>query len=135
MVAKRYLDYFGYVEDCAHERALEALIKQEESAVFYPLHAIPADVIRLYSRVTLSTATGWKKTLQIVLPTERDTDGDCLSVQSMLGASLIGYAEGDEVTVGAPLGEITIRVMRVKQTDQYLQPLATAHEPGLRGRG
>ena len=50
---------------------------------------------------------------QIVGSSEADTDKNMISNESPLGAALIGAAEGETVSVQAPVGEIRYQVLEI----------------------
>ncbi|MBD5550109.1 MAG: transcription elongation factor GreA [Lachnospiraceae bacterium] len=55
---------------------------------------------------------------QIVGPSEANTDEDRISNESPLGQALIGAAEGEVVSVQAPVGEIRYQVMEIGKREK-----------------
>lgn len=74
---------------------------------------IPADVVKLNSIVDIETPLGLFENFQLVVPTERSTRNKKLSISSPLGSAIIGYALGDEIRWHFPIGERTIKIVRV----------------------
>lgn len=74
----------------------------------------PAGVVDLGSRVTvLEEGRETPEVFQIVGPAEADPLNGKVSHQSPLGQALLGRQAGDVVTVDAPAGPITFRVLEV----------------------
>lgn len=115
----RYMGYF--VEDYTHKHALETLAEEMADAMVLDNSEMPADIIRLYSWVTVSSASGWRQNFQVVLPTETDFHKDRVSVQSTLGASVIGFAVGDVIQYGTPIGIIPLKIEKVEQSEGYIR--------------
>lgn len=55
---------------------------------------------------------------QIVGPSEANTDEDRISNESPLGQALLGAAEGDIVSVQAPIGEIRYQVLEIGKKER-----------------
>lgn len=115
----RYMGYF--VEDYTHKHALETLEEDMADAMVLDIEEMPEDIIRLYSWVTVSSASGWRENFQIVLPGETDIHKDRVSVQSTLGASVIGLAAGDVIQYGTPVGVIPLYIEKVEQSEGYVR--------------
>ncbi len=109
------------VEDYSHKHMLERLEEQMADAMVYGREDMPEDIIRLYSWVTVTSASGWHKTFQVVLPYEKDINTDRISVQSALGASVIGRSEGEVVQFGTPIGIIPLKIEKVEQSQGYIR--------------
>jgi transcription elongation factor GreA len=74
----------------------------------------PAGVADLGSRVTvLEEGQETPEVFQIVGPAEADPLNGKVSYESPLGQALLGRRAGDVVTVNAPAGPITFRVLEV----------------------
>lgn len=112
------------IEDYSHLDTLEQLEEDMGKATVLPLEDMPEDIVRLYSWVTVSSASGWRKTFQVMPPDEQDIKQDKISVQSDLGATVIGHAETDIIQFGTPIGVIWLKIEHVKQdtsnTREYL---------------
>lgn len=120
VMIKRFLQISHYLEDYAHKDALETLELQMAGASIYNFEDMPDDVVRLYSLITVSSATGWEKTFQVVLPTEHDIAQHKISVQSTLGASVIGLSEEDEIRYGLPANINTLKIKKVTQSKKRI---------------
>lgn len=114
VLIKRYQHLNHYIEDYAHKDALDTLDENMANALIFDLEDMPDDVIRLYSFVTVSCESGWRETFQLVLPIEDDIANDRISVQSTLGASVIGLSEGDRINYGLPSNIMSLKIEKVK---------------------
>jgi regulator of nucleoside diphosphate kinase len=119
IIRHRYMGYF--VEDYTHKHALETLEEDMADAMVLDIGEMPEDIIRLYSWVTVSSASGWRENFQVVLPGETDIHNDRISVQSTLGASVIGLAESDVIQYGTPIGIIPLKIEKVEQSEGYIR--------------
>ena len=107
-------DYIAAKEEQAF---LEGRIQQIETmlrnAVLIESNG-PAGVVDLGSRVTvLEEGREAPEVFRIVGPAEADPLNGKVSHQSPLGQALLGRRAGDVVTVDAPAGPITFRVLEV----------------------
>lgn len=74
----------------------------------------PADVVDLGSRVTvLEEGEETPEVFRIVGPAEADPLNGKVSNQSPLGQALLGRRVGDVVTVDAPAGPLTFRILEI----------------------
>ncbi len=55
---------------------------------------------------------------QIVGSSEADTDKNMISNESPLGAALIGAAEGETISIQAPVGEIRYQVLKIGKKER-----------------
>lgn len=118
VMIKRYQHLNHYVEDYAHKDALDTLEENMSTALIYDLENMPDDVVRMYSKLTVTSESGWRETFQLVLPLENDIAHDKISVQSTLGASVIGLSEGDVIKHGLPGDIIAIKIEKVDQSEK-----------------
>ena len=72
------------------------------------------DVIDLASRVTIQPNGGDPEIYTIVGPAEASPRDGRISNESPLGRALINHRAGDDVTVEAPNGTFTVRIMKVE---------------------
>ena len=72
-----------------------------------------ADLAAIGRRVTWREADGTTTTMALVIPGDGDPRQGWVSVDSPLGAALIGRRPGDEALVRAPAGDRTIRIEAV----------------------
>lgn len=119
VMIKRYQHLTHYVEDYAHKDALENLTENMSNALIYDLEEMPDDIIRLFSHVTLKYESGWSETFQLVPPYEKNIELNKISVQSMLGVSIIGLSEGDSIKYGLPGDIIALSIQKVTQCEQH----------------
>lgn len=107
-------DYIAAKEEQAF---LEGRIQQIETmlrnAVLIEANG-PAGVVDLGSQVTvLEEGSETPEVFQIVGPAEADPLNGKVSHESPLGRALLGRRAGDVVTVDAPAGSVTFRVLEV----------------------
>ncbi|MER3458570.1 MAG: transcription elongation factor GreA [Chloroflexota bacterium] len=75
----------------------------------------PADHVRIGSRVTIvEEGDGAKETYRLVGSAEADPRQGLISNESPLGRALIGHKVGDVVTVNAPAGVLTFRIVAIQ---------------------
>lgn len=73
-----------------------------------------SSVVRIGSTVRIKDLElGEEMEYQIVGSSEANTDKNMISNESPLGAALIGAAEGETVSVQAPVGEICYQVLEI----------------------
>ncbi|SNR28218.1 regulator of nucleoside diphosphate kinase [Maribacter sedimenticola] len=121
VMIQRYQQLTPYVEDYAHKDALDNLKERMATALIYDLEDMPEDIIRMYSYVNLSYESGWNQTFQLVPPHENNLENDKISVQSTLGASIIGLSEGDIITYGLPSNVKTLTIKKITQSNQHFK--------------
>lgn len=78
---------------------------------------LPLDIVKLHSFVDIETPYGLLENYQLVEPSERNPSNKKLSLSSPVGSAIIGYAKGDEIKWHFPVGERTIKIVRVKNED------------------
>ncbi|HHS98372.1 MAG TPA: transcription elongation factor GreA [Chloroflexi bacterium] len=71
-------------------------------------------VVRVGSWVTIVEGDGPPETYHIVGPAEASPSEGKISYESPLGKALMGHRVGDEVTVNAPDGALTFRIVEIK---------------------
>lgn len=117
VMVERYQQQNRYIEDYAHKDALDKLRENMSKALIFNLEHMPYDIIRMYSYVTLSCESRWRETFQLVRPFEDDFENDKVSVQSTLGASVLGLAEGDRIMYGLPSNIMSLKIEKVAQSE------------------
>ena len=80
---------------------------------------MPKDVIRFNSTVTVTFNNGVEKTLQLVIPMDKDFQNSRISVLTPMGSALIGYSEGDSIIWDFPNGTQQITISKVQQKETY----------------
>lgn len=121
VMIKRYLHLNRYIEDYAHKDVLDTLVENMATALICDEEDMPDDVVRLYSYVQVSSPSGWLETVQLVLPYEDDIAKDNISVQSPLGASLIGRSEGDRIQYGLPFDILSLKIKNVSPGKKHTE--------------
>lgn len=88
------------------ERTADVLREELERAEILPVAKIPADVVRMGSRVLYAGSSGTRAEVELVYPWDASTDGGRVSILSPLGASLIGMREGATFDWHSPNGRL-----------------------------
>jgi len=112
---KRILNISGYAEDFETQKSLQRLSDELKNAQIVDEPDVPADVIRFNSKIMVCSETGWKKTLQLVIPSQKDAKQDKISILTPMGAALFGYSEGDTIEWDFPSGKQQLKILTVKQ--------------------
>ncbi len=111
---KKVLNFHRYYQDYAHKETLDALREQLENTTVCSASELPKGVVRLRSKVTVASKSGWWNTFQVMLHDDGDKKEDQISVKSTLGAALIGRSIGDVVLVGMPNSPLSLEIKEVK---------------------
>ncbi len=112
---KRLLNLSGYYSDPTLRASLKKLSEEFYNAKIVDEEAMPADVVRLNSRVEVSSGNGWKRKFQLVSPSNSDIKSDKISILTPMGAAVMGYARGDSVSWIFPGGPKTVSIGEVEQ--------------------
>ncbi len=115
---KRLLNISGYAGDFETQKSLNRLSEELKNAQIVDEKDIPEDVIRFNSRIMVFSESGWERTLQLVIPSEKNTKQDKISILTPMGAALFGYSEGDTIEWDFPSGKQKIRIVTVTQDNQ-----------------
>ena len=110
---KRILNISGYAEDFETQKSLSRLTEELKTAHVVDEHEMPDDIIRFNSHVNVSSEAGWKASLQIVIPADKDYENGKISVLTPMGAALFGYAQSDEVDWDFPNGRQRLKINKV----------------------
>ena len=78
---------------------------------------MPKDVIRFNSRIMVYSENGWEKSIQLVIPQDKDAKQDKISILTPMGAALFGYSEGDTIEWDFPSGKQVIKIVAVLQDE------------------
>ncbi|MTE25657.1 GreA/GreB family elongation factor [Winogradskyella ouciana] len=116
---KRILNISGYAEDHETQRCLINLSEELKTAHIVDEEDMPKDVIRFNSTVTVTFNNGVEKTLQLVIPMDKDFQNSRISVLTPMGSALIGYSEGDSIIWDFPNGTQQITISKVEQQETY----------------
>ncbi|SFD45871.1 regulator of nucleoside diphosphate kinase [Algibacter lectus] len=114
---KRILNVSGYAGDFEIQKSLQKLSEELKEAQIVDNEKMPSDIIRFNSKATLIFENGIEKTLQLVIPTERDVNKNKVSILAPMGAALIGYAEGDTIIWDFPGGRHHLKIVHVNQEE------------------
>ncbi|WP_432411735.1 GreA/GreB family elongation factor [Rasiella sp. SM2506] len=115
---KRILNISGYAEDFETQKSLQRFSEELKNAQIVDEADIPEDVIRFNSKITVYSKNGWEKTIQLVIPSEKDAKKDKVSILTPMGAALFGYSEGDTIEWDFPSGKQQINIVTVTQDEK-----------------
>lgn len=113
---KRILNISGYAENFEIQKNLQRLNDEIKTAQILDEEDMPKDVIRFNSKIMVYSESGWEKTIQLVIPSEKDAKNDKISVLTPMGTALFGYSEGDTVVWDFPTGKQEIKIVTVTQS-------------------
>lgn len=116
---KRILNISGYAEDHETQKCLMKLSEELKTAHIVGDEEMPEDVIRFNSIVTLVLENGLEKTLQLVIPTERDIKQNKISILTPMGSALIGYSKEDTILWDFPAGKQQLNIINVSQEETF----------------
>jgi len=116
---KRILNISGYTGDFETQKSLKRLLEELKTAQIVDNEELPKDIIRLNSKVSIESENGWSKTIQIVIPSDRDLKNDKISVLTPMGAALIGYAQSDAIIWDFPKGLQQLKIVAIEQDESY----------------
>lgn len=118
---KRLLNISGYADNIAIQDSLIRLSEELKQAQIVDEELMPHDIIRFESYVIVAAASGWQKSLQIVIPSKRDIKQDKISVLSPMGAALFGYSTDDVIEWDLPNGKQKLSIVAVAQEETSLK--------------
>lgn len=116
---KRIISASEYSSDTESKKSLKKLGEELSKSKVLENTEIPTDIIRINSLVTVSSEKGWSKTLQIVIPKEKNLIANKISILTPMGSALIGYYKGDEIIWDLPGGKQNLRIIDVVQGEQF----------------
>jgi regulator of nucleoside diphosphate kinase len=115
-------DDFRLLTNLAHAGISEAstvaddLLVELDRANVVPPEQLPADVVRMGSRVRYRTGDGDEREVELVYPADADIDRTRISVMTPIGAALIGLAKGQSITWQTRAGRVQmLTVLKVGQ--------------------
>ena len=108
-------------EDKIYRESLKKLKLELLTAKVVDDNAMPEDVIRFNSVVSISTPYNVTRSYQIVTPDKSDIKKNKISILSPMGLALFGYAVGDKIVWHFPSGENTIEILAVEQEYNQLK--------------
>lgn len=114
---KRILNITGYSSNDQTQKSIEKLLDELKTAHIVDEEEMPEDVIRFNSKVTVVSDTGWEKTMQVVIPSDRDLTQNKISVLMPMGAALFGYSNNDTLEWDFPGGKQQLKITSVTQEE------------------
>jgi len=90
-----------------------SLTQELKNASIVDEKEFPKDVVKFHSNFDVQTPFGILKDCELVTPSKRNPHQRKLSILSPIGSAVLGYAEGDKVKWDFPIGEETIRIIKV----------------------
>ena len=96
-----------------NQTGIERLCVELKEAKILADHEIPSDVIRLKSKIDITTPFGKIEGYQLVLPEEAVFDSKKISIFTPLGSALYGRAQDDAVEWRFPIGGTLVKINRV----------------------
>ena len=112
---KRLLNLSGYEGDQGTQKCLTNLTEELKTAHIVDEEDMPQDIIRFNSLVTVAFDNGVEKTVQLVIPIDRDLKTNKISILTPMGSALIGYSQDDSIDWDFPNGKHKIKILEVRQ--------------------
>ena len=114
---KRILNISGYVGDHETQKCFAKLTDELKIAQIVDNDEMPDKIIRFNSKVTVVFENGLEKTVQVVIPSNKDVSQNKISILTPLGSALIGYSENDVIEWIFPKGKQVIKIKEVIQVN------------------
>jgi regulator of nucleoside diphosphate kinase len=112
---KRHVQNIRHAATVEGRTAARLAAELEQSNIVEDAQEIPADVIRLYSRVTIDfTEKGQTLHIQLVPPSQANLSQNRISILTPLGMALIGYRQGQTISWEMPAGKKTVYIKEVQ---------------------
>ncbi len=116
---KRILNISGYAEHHETQKCLMKLSEELKTAHIVDEEEMPFDVIRFNSLATVVFSNGTVKTVQVVVPMDKDLKQNKISVLTPLGSALLGYSKDDSILWDFPNGKQYLKIVEVKQKNTF----------------
>ncbi|MEQ3662550.1 MAG: regulator of nucleoside diphosphate kinase [Flavobacterium sp.] len=116
---KRLINISGYVEDFETQKSLKRLSDELKNSHIVDESEMPFDTIRFNSKVTVKSDDGWERTVQVVMPNDKDLARHKISILTPMGTALIGYSKGDIIVWDFPKGKQNLQITNVEQGDTF----------------
>ena len=116
---KRILNISGYSGDHQTQQTLMKLSEELKTATIIDDSQMPDDVIRFNSIASLVFDNGIEKTLQVVIPADKDVSKNKISILTPMGSALIGYSKDDLIEWDFPKGKLKIKITSVTQEETF----------------
>ncbi|MDP2541154.1 transcription elongation factor GreAB [Tenacibaculum discolor] len=114
---KSLLNLSEHTEEDKVQTSLDKFAEELKSAKILDEEEMLDDVVRLNTVVTITSGDDWKKTIQIVKPTEKDLKNNKISILTPIGIALFGYALNDLVHWDLPGGRKEVKILKVTQKE------------------
>ena len=111
---KQIISSAAHNKDKTYKASIEKLANELKSATIVSDKAMPEEIVRFNSIVTIQTPFGEPKSYQIVTPEKSDIANNKLSVLAPMGLALFGYAISDEIMWQFPTGVHAIKILKVQ---------------------
>lgn len=115
VLLKRLVNITRYCKDKTLRKSFEKLFEELDAAHIYDEEAMPNDIVRLNSLVTITSNKEGLKKFQLVIPTDSNTEQDKISILTALGAALIGHVERDIICLDVGSGKEILTINKVVQ--------------------
>ena len=112
---KQIISSAAHNKDKTYKASIEKLANELKSATIVTDKAMPEEIVRFNSIVTIQPPFGEPKSYQIVTPEKSDIANNKLSVLAPMGLALFGYAISDEIMWQFPTGVHAIKILKVEQ--------------------
>ncbi|MRX63498.1 GreA/GreB family elongation factor [Maribacter luteus] len=120
VLLKKLMNLSKYYKDVTLGKSIKKLSSEIESAKICDEKDMPNDVIRFNSTITVVSEKGWSKKFTLVTPSESDVKEGKISLLTLMGSAVIGYAEGDAIIWEFPSGEQNLMIGKVEQGNRKL---------------
>ncbi|WP_425659598.1 GreA/GreB family elongation factor [Tenacibaculum ascidiaceicola] len=114
---KSLLNISEHTEEDKVQTSLDKFAEELKSAKILDEDEMLDDVVRLNTVVTITSGDDWKKTIQIVKPTEKDLKNNKISILTPIGIALFGYALNDVVHWDLQGGRKEVKILKVTQKE------------------
>ncbi|WP_445730948.1 GreA/GreB family elongation factor [Mariniflexile sp.] len=116
---KRILNISGYAGDHETQKSLMKLSEELKTAIIVDAKEMPQDIIRFNSKVTVVFDNHLEKTVQVVIPMDKDMNKNKISILTPMGSALIGYSKDDTIEWEFPKGKQHIKIVEVTQEETF----------------
>ncbi|ASZ12439.1 nucleoside diphosphate kinase regulator [Chitinophaga pendula] len=112
-------DYQILKSICMQVAGSEPLKAELERAVIRKKERMPADVVKLHSKVEFrDERSGRVRQVELVLPGQANIQSGKMSILSPIGTALLGYREGDVVLWEVPAGKTSLQILKVEPIEK-----------------
>lgn len=111
----------NHFKDKTYRTSIQILREELKRVEIRAYSKMPADVVRLNSRVTIRTPWNVERSYQVVTPMYSDLKNNKISILAPMGLALFGYAKGDKINWEFPMGMNTIEILSVEQCNEPIK--------------